>query len=295
MAACRACETTVSMNCSIIIPTLNEEHYIGDLLNCLVKQVSATVEVLIVDAGSEDKTAEVVSKVIALNPHVRLRFLVADKRGVSAQRNLGARLAESERLLFLDADVQVKPNFLEATLRELDKRGLELATCQFEPMSTRVDDKMLYAMASIYIATLQYIEPVSMGWCIFSTKIVHNAIGGFDEKMKFGEDYDYVVKAKRAGYKLKVLQNGKVYISVRRLNAEGRLNYYKKAVFAEIYRHFNGKIDKELFPYEFGNFQKDVEAKRYEKQEEMWNKIIASLKLDRAKLRARELKKIFEE
>lgn len=283
------------MKCSVIIPTLNEEHYIGDLLNCLVKQVSETVEVLIVDAGSEDKTAEVVSNVIALNPHVRLRFLVSDKRGVSVQRNFGARLAESERLLFLDADVQVKPNFLEATLRELDKRGLELATCQFEPMSTRVDDKMLYAMASIYIATLQYIEPVSMGWCIFSTKTVHNAIGGFDEKMKFGEDYDYVVKAKRAGYKLKVLQNGKVYISVRRLNAEGRLNYYKKAVFAEIYRHFNGKIDKELFPYEFGNFQKDVEAKRYEKQEEMWNKIIASLKLDRAKLRVRELKKIFEE
>lgn len=283
------------MNCSIIIPTLNEEHYIGDLLDCLVNQATAKIEIIVVDANSVDKTTEIVKQKIVTSPQLPLRLVTAEKRGVSAQRNLGAKLAESERLLFLDADVQVKPNFLEATLKELDKRGLELATCQFEPMSTRVDDKMLYAMASIYIATLQYIEPVSMGWCIFSTKTVHGAIGGFDEQMKFGEDYDYVVKAKRAGYKLKVLQNGKVYISVRRLNAEGRLNYYKKAVFAEIYRHFNGKIDKELFPYEFGNFQKDVEAKRYERQEEMWNKIIASLKLDKAKLRARELKKIFEE
>jgi glycosyltransferase involved in cell wall biosynthesis len=283
------------MDCSIIIPTLNEEHYIGDLLDCLVNQVGTKIEIIVVDAHSVDKTTEIVKQKIVDSSQVSLRLVDAEKRGVSAQRNLGARLAESERLLFLDADVQVKPNFLEVTLKELAKRGLQLATCKFEPMSTRVDDKMLYAMASMYIATLQYIEPVSMGWCIFSTKTAHSAIGGFDEEMKFGEDYDYVVRAKRAGYKLKVLQNGKVYISVRRLDAEGRLNYYKKAVFAEIYRHFNGKIDKELFSYEFGNFQEDVEAKRYEKQQEMWNKIIASLKLDKAKSRARELKKIFEE
>lgn len=265
---------------TIVIPTLNEEHYIGVLLECLANQIYQHFEVIIVDAGSTDKTEQVVKTFIAQHRRVPIIFVRSPVKGVSFQRNYGASLSRHQYILFLDADVQLKPEFLTKCFHEYKKRKLDLASCEFAPMSTRVDDQLLYSVACTYLKTLQYIQPVSMGWCIFSSKSAHQAIGGFDESMKFGEDYDYVTRAHKAGFRFKMLRSAKVYISVRRLDDEGRLTYYKKAVLSELYRFFNGKVDKELFEYEFGKFKSDVSAKRYANQEEFWKKLLKGLKLN---------------
>lgn len=268
---------SVHSRLTIVIPTLNEEHYVGVLLDCLLVQTVQDFEIVVVDAGSDDRTKEVVAEYL-LRFGGRLRFVVPGGKGVSYQRNVGAALANTECLLFLDADVQVKPTFVDHALRELEKRCLALATCQFEPMTTRVDDKLLYLLASAYIATLQYLEPVSMGWCIFSTKTVHEEIGGFDEGMKFGEDYEYVQRAAKKNYKLKVLRSAKVYTSVRRLDDEGRLTYYKKAVLSEVYRFLNGKVENDMFDYEFGKFREDMSARKYNGEKEFWKRMVANVK-----------------
>ncbi len=269
---------------SIIIPCLNEELYIGKLLECLVAQTFTDFEVVVVDGFSEDKTVEIVSRYIKNEKGISIRIVEADKRGVSHQRNLGAQSATNNRLLFLDADVQVKENFLAQTIGEIDKRNLELATVQFKPMSVRVEDKFMYSIGNSYISLLQYIEPVSLGWCIFSTKKVHNLIGGFDEALSLAEDYNYVVKAAECGIKLKVLKKGVVYISVRRLSDEGRLNFIKKAVLSEALRFMKGKVEKNKIPYEFGKFKEDVEAMKFADMDKskklLWKKLLTVLSLN---------------
>jgi hypothetical protein len=128
---------------------------------------------------------------------------------------------------------------------------------------------------------LQFTSPITMGWCIYSTKKVHTLIHGFDERMTFGEDADYVQRAAEKGFKMRVLHTEKVYVSVRRLNDEGRLNYYKKIVFAEMYRIVNGKLDKELFDYEFGKFKEDVESMKVDStKESQWRKLLHALQLN---------------
>jgi hypothetical protein len=68
---------------------------------------------------------------------------------------------------------------------------------------------------------------------------------------------------------------------VRRLNDEGRLNYYKKVVFAEMYRFLNGKLDKELFDYEFGKFKEDVEAMKMDaSHQSQWKKLLHALRMN---------------
>lgn len=263
---------------SIVIPTLNEEHYVGVLIECLLKQTVNNFEIIIVDAGSEDKTQAVVNGYRDKFVNGQLNLLVPGGRGVSYQRNVGAGVAKAERILFLDADVQVKPHFVENALNEIEKRHLDLATCQFQPMSTRVDDKLLSSIASTYIAALQYFEPVSMGWCIFSTKQAHQKIGGFDESMRFGEDYEYVQRAAKQGYKLKLLRSTKIYTSVRRLDDEGRFTYYKKAVMSEVYRFMNGKVENDMFDYEFGKFREDISAKKYNGEKEFWKRMFETFK-----------------
>lgn len=114
MSACSArneCYNVTMNPVSIIIPCLNEEHYIGKLLDSLVVQTFRNFEVIVVDGKSEDKTKDVVLRFSKTLPH--LSFVESSKRQVSFQRNLGAKHARYERLLFLDADIQVKPDFLQ--------------------------------------------------------------------------------------------------------------------------------------------------------------------------------------
>ncbi len=272
---------------SIIIPCLNEEHYIGKLLGSLAKQTYSQFEIIVVDAGSEDDTKGSVERAVSSHPMLksRLRFVVSPTKGVSRQRNYGAELAKYDRLLFLDADVQVRPSFLDNTLAEIEKKHLELATVEFEPLTHRMDDKLLYFMGNLYVKVQQYIEPVSMGVCIFSTKNAHGILGGFDENLARSEDYDYVNRAAERGLLLKVLKKGKVYISVRRLNDEGRLNYYKKAVLSEVYRLMNNKELHDSIEYDFGKFKKEAESVKFKtnekEKEEMWDKLLRAMNLDK--------------
>lgn len=268
---------------SIIIPCLNEEHYIGKLLVSLSKQTFQDFEVIIVDGHSKDDTKGSVEQALATHKNLqgRVHFYLADKKGVSHQRNLGATYAKYERLLFLDADVQVRPSFLETTLHEIAKKKLEMATVEFEPISQRMDDKLLYFIGNLYVKVQQYIEPVSMGVCIFSTKHAHDMIGGFDERLTRSEDYDYVNRAAKRGVLLKVLKKGKVYISIRRLNDEGRLNYYKKAILSEVYRLMDNKELHDTIEYDFGKFGRDPEAVAFDisEKEELWKKLLGALKV----------------
>lgn len=244
---------------SIIIPCLNEERFIGTLLACLARQTFQNFEALIIDGFSEDKTKEAVERSIARYPILKdkARFIPASKKGVACQRNEGARLARFERLVFFDADVQMPDTFLTTALGDIQKHDLDLATSVFAPISSRVDDWILYRIGNLYLQAKQFISPGAMGFCIFSTKQVHNAIGGFDETLKLSEDMDYVERAAKLDISFRILTKKPVYISIRRLNKEGRYAYYKKALWAELLAYVKDK--KELgksIEYEFGNYDK---------------------------------------
>ena len=241
------------------------------------------IEIIIIDANSKDDTKGAVERAIEGHESLqdKVRFIQPDRRGVSYQRNLGVQLATNERLLFLDADVQVRPNFLETTLHEVLRKKLELATVEFVPITQRTDDQLLYFVANLYVKVQQYMEPVSMGVCIFSTKHAHDLLSGFDETLNYGEDYDYVARASKRGILLKVLKRGKVYISIRRLNDEGRLNYYKKAILSEVYRMMDNKELHSKIEYDFGKFGRDPEAVAFDadEKEELWKKLVRALSI----------------
>ena len=93
---------------SVVIITLDEEKRIADLLGDLANQSFKDFEVILVDSNSEDKTVEVAK---TFDDKLNLKIEVMETRGVSLGRNTGASLAEREKLLFLDADVRLKPHF----------------------------------------------------------------------------------------------------------------------------------------------------------------------------------------
>ena len=66
--------------------------------------------------------------------------------------------------------------------------------------------------------------PAGGGCGLYTSRKLFEEINGFNESLKFWEDVDYVQRATEKGYKLKLLKNVKIWVSTRRLDAEGRVN-----------------------------------------------------------------------
>ncbi|MCM0083341.1 glycosyltransferase family 2 protein [Geomonas sp. Red32] len=112
---------------SVIIPLYNKERYVQRAVNSVLEQSLAPLEVVVVDDGSTDGSAEAVA---ALGPDQRLRLVSQRNQGVSAARNRGVAEARGRFVAFLDADDQWQPEFLETLqwLRELFPEGCFFAT-----------------------------------------------------------------------------------------------------------------------------------------------------------------------
>lgn len=91
---------------SVIIPTYNEEKVIKNCLESLGQQTFNDMEVVIVDDGSTDKTLEIVQRIVTC------RILQQKHLGPGIARNLGAKHAKGEMLVFVDADMTFDKNFI---------------------------------------------------------------------------------------------------------------------------------------------------------------------------------------
>lgn len=112
------------MKISVIIPTYNEGKYIGGCLNSLSKQVFSGFEVIVVDDGSTDMTRDVISKLKIKNPPAgragyKLKIIKQDHKGAGAARNLGAKSAKGDILIFVDADMIFEKHFITKLVKPI--------------------------------------------------------------------------------------------------------------------------------------------------------------------------------
>lgn len=98
------------MKLSIVIPTFNEEKYIVDCISSLLKQSYNDFEVIIVEDGSTDKTLD---RLAELARESRIRFYEQKHKGPAEARNVGAKHARGEILIFVDADMTFDKKFLQ--------------------------------------------------------------------------------------------------------------------------------------------------------------------------------------
>jgi glycosyltransferase involved in cell wall biosynthesis len=103
---------------SVVIPTRNRARLVGEAIDSAYNQRPGQVEVIVVDDGSTDDTATIVTE--KFGSSIRL-LRSPTRRGVGAARNAGLRIARGEFVAFLDDDDLWLPGKLDAELNALDR------------------------------------------------------------------------------------------------------------------------------------------------------------------------------
>jgi GT2 family glycosyltransferase len=202
---------------SVIIPCLNAARWLPEQLVALAEQGSPpSLEVIVADNGSTDGTRELVDSYRDRLP--RLRFVDASaRRGQAYARNVGARAATSRKLLFVDADDVVAPDWVEALATALDRHGF--VASRFD-LAARNPAWVLQSRENPQGSGLNpYTYPPYLdhagGSGLGVRREVHDAVGGFDETMPLLEDTDYCWRIQRAGTPLVFVPAAVVQVRLR--------------------------------------------------------------------------------
>ncbi len=230
---------------SIIIPTLNEEDYLPLLLESIKKQNVKDYEIIVADAGSEDKTLEIAKrygcKIVA--------------GGLPAKgRNNGAKYANGDILLFLDADTILPDNFLTKSFQEFNIRELDIASFCLHPYPER---KFNYLLINIFynkfiILSEKFFPHSAVG--ILIKKGFFDKLKGYDEDIKLAEDHDLSRRAVRHG-KFGIIRSMELFISDRRFKKDGWLATGIIYLLCELHTIFIGPVKSDIFNYKFNHYK----------------------------------------
>jgi len=187
---------------SIIIPAYNAENVIKTCINSILAQnyPESSIEIIIVDDGSSDATGKTLK---SLPPKECLFTYTHEKNlGLAAARNTGIRHAQGELLIFLDADMEIPPDFIREHLEFHQREKTIGILSAIVPDPDCVYDKYQRYLYESRRGALKYpnSEPLPYHVFLFNCASVKksavDAVGLFDENITHygGEDTDYAYR-----------------------------------------------------------------------------------------------------
>ncbi|MFH1546904.1 MAG: glycosyltransferase family 2 protein [bacterium] len=231
---------------SIIIPTFQEEKYLGRLLESIKKQTLQPDEIIIADNHSKDRTREIAKE---------YGCIIVDGGIPSEGRNAGAKTAKGDLLLFLDADnVITKRNFIEKFIKSFEKRKLDIATTFVTLENINIKSLIVNLGFStskiVNELLLKHLKKVSSesGACILMKKDLFLAAGMFDENMYVHEDSELFQKVTKQGARYGLVAQN-INTSDRRLQKMDSKIFSQTSLFVvyAFFRRFFGFKDNEKF------------------------------------------------
>lgn len=240
------------MKVSIIIPSLNEENFLPFLLEDLASQTTQPHEIIVVDAGSEDRTAEMAKSFERVK-------LITTPPNIGAQRTTGGRAATGDFLFFLDADTRLKKDFIERALTEMQNRKVRIACPHYVPYSgfgfemrrSKFLTALIYEFFNLLFYLFQKITPSGAGSGIVVHKDIFEQIEGFSPNLKF-DDIDFIRRGAR------VARFGKLdtilFVSDRRFVRYGALKMLLSYLVLSLFFIFGAFKSAEVVEYKFSDY-----------------------------------------
>ncbi len=246
---------------SIVIPVLNEEKYLPELLKDLSNQSINDFEVIIVDGHSTDRT---VPRCLEYKDKLpSLKIITSDIRNVSVQRNAGAEASQGTYVVFNDADNNLPKFFLEGLRYQLHKDPVDLFTTWCLPDTDRSADKAVATYLNLMIEVYDMsANPGALGAMIGCLKSKFHIIGGFDKTVGFAEDTEFVRQGYAKGLSFRVFREPRYVYSLRRFRKLGILKMIHKTATLYIKYITRQQIDqKREYPMGGEIFGKDAKTR----------------------------------
>ena len=174
---------------SIIIPTYNSERTIRQCLESIKNQTYPNIEIIVVDGGSTDQTVEIAKSLGA-------KVIVSDIPNRSRQINVGVKSSRGKYIYRLDSDIVIEPKLIEECVKKCEEEGCDAISTYWGPdpsisfwAKVRKLEKDCYKYDPLRNAANFYRREIFL------------EIGGYDENIVAGEDYDIQNRLLEKGYK----------------------------------------------------------------------------------------------
>lgn len=208
---------------SVIIPAYQEEVCLPALLGQVARFrcLSPGTEIIVSDGGSTDRTVEIGRS----TADATVTWDAPAQQNIATGRNRGAREAHGDVLMFLNADVSFddpEAFFREAVRVMGDDRTLA-ATCAVAVRADerRLSDRLFHGAFNAYCRFLNTVGiGMGRGECHIIRREIFERLGGYDERIAAGEDFELFHRIRRRG-NIAFMNNVVVYESPRRYRVMG--------------------------------------------------------------------------
>jgi succinoglycan biosynthesis protein ExoA len=197
---------------SVVLPTYQERTAIRDCLASLQRQDYHNIdEILIVDGGSTDGTLDIVARIMASDPRVRL--IHNPGRTAAAAMNLGMREASCNTIVRVDAHTWYRPDYVTRSVSVFESSGAQMVGGPMRPRGTNSFARAVAAVTSSrvgmgpgrfhYAAQAQDVDTVYLG--TFDRRVI-SAVGGYDavNLQWAAEDQELNYRLRKAGHRIRI-------------------------------------------------------------------------------------------
>jgi GT2 family glycosyltransferase len=200
---------------SIIIPVFNRPSELFELLKSLTLQTYSNFEVVVIEDGSAIRSSEVVE---AFKIQLELSYVFQENTGQGFARNKGMKLAKGDFFIILDSDVILPIHYLEVLNREISIReldafgGPDAAASDFSNLQKAMDFAMtsFWTTGGIRGKLKDPSKYQARGFNMGVSSQVFEKLGGFLDPNR-GEDIEYSLRIKKAGFKLELVEEAYVF------------------------------------------------------------------------------------
>jgi glycosyltransferase involved in cell wall biosynthesis len=189
---------------SVIIPCYNAGQFLAQTVESVFCQTFTDYEIILVDDGSTDNTAEVIK---SFDTKVRAEF--GPNRGASAARNRGTELAQGKFIQYLDADDLLRPDAIEKRVNALEASGADVAYSDWQRLEE--NEKGEFIPGHITARRIEHIHPdyqialFTDFWAPPAALLYHRriveAIGSWNESLPIIQDARFLLDAALIGGK----------------------------------------------------------------------------------------------
>ncbi|MDQ3089309.1 MAG: glycosyltransferase, partial [Acidobacteriota bacterium] len=245
---------------SVIIPTYNYAHFIGEAIESILAQTFPLSEIIVVDDGSTDNTEQIVAKY-----GNKVRYIKQENSGVCAARNFGVKNSSGDFIAFFDADDICFPAKIEKQMAKFaEDAKIGLVHCgmrEFDLQGNTIRYHLEGRKEGWIADEILLLMPVitASGSSIMVSREAFNAVGGFDTNLTVGEDWDFCYRVAR---KFKVGFVPEILVDYRYHGKNTHLNLMKmersmKIAFEKAFDTDDEKILR-LRQKSYGNFYKTL-------------------------------------